>query len=62
MRIGVVGTGHVGLVTCATLAHLGHVVVGRRRGFKQGSLRWSAGESPFFEPGLDNLLTVSTSG
>src|SRR4051812_17247385 len=55
MRIGVIGTGHVGLVTCATLAHAGHDVVGvDEDASKVASL--SAGETPFFEPGLDELV------
>jgi UDPglucose 6-dehydrogenase len=55
MRIGVIGTGHVGLVTCATLAHLGHEVVGTDSDEKKiESLQ--SGISPFYEPGLENLL------
>src|SRR5919198_5561615 len=55
MRIVVVGTGHVGLVTAATLASLGHDVVGvdGDPGVVAG-LR--EGHCPFFEPGLDQLV------
>ncbi len=55
MRVVVIGTGHVGLLTAATLASLGHDVVGldqdeeRTRGLQQGV-------APFFEPGLPELL------
>jgi UDPglucose 6-dehydrogenase len=56
MRIGVVGTGHVGLVTCASLAKAGHEVVGSDvDAAKIETLR--AGRTPFFEPGLDELVT-----
>ncbi|HEX2050677.1 MAG TPA: UDP-glucose/GDP-mannose dehydrogenase family protein [Actinomycetota bacterium] len=55
MRVGVIGTGHVGLTTCVTLAALGHDVVGTDHdGEKIASLQ--AGTAPFFEPGLQDLL------
>ena len=55
MRIGVVGTGHVGLVTSATLAEIGHDVVATDRdGEKISSLE--KGRVPFFEPGLQELV------
>jgi UDPglucose 6-dehydrogenase len=55
MRIVVVGTGHVGLVTAATLAHIGHSVVGLDDDLaKVAALR--AGEMPFFETGLQGLV------
>ncbi|MDQ4125890.1 MAG: UDP-glucose/GDP-mannose dehydrogenase family protein [Actinomycetota bacterium] len=55
MRIGVIGTGHVGLVTCASLAQVGHEVAGTDvDGDKIASLR--DGRSPFYEPGLDEML------
>ncbi|MQA98830.1 MAG: nucleotide sugar dehydrogenase [Actinobacteria bacterium] len=55
MRITVVGTGHVGLVSCVTFAHMGHDVVGIDADrAKVESLR--AGRSPFFEPGVQGLL------
>lgn len=57
MRIAVIGTGHVGLVTCATLAEIGHDVVGTDQDAgKMAALR--GGRSPFHEPGLDDLLRV----
>ncbi len=55
MRITIIGTGYVGLVTGVSLADSGHIVtcVGRN---KSKIDRINKGESPFFEPGLDNLL------
>jgi UDPglucose 6-dehydrogenase len=56
MRVVVIGTGHVGLVTSATLAALGHDVVGtdadaeKIAGLQRSIL-------PFHEPGLDELVT-----
>lgn len=55
MKIGVIGTGHVGLVSCATLAALGHDVVGIDSDpTKIDSLR--EGIAPFFETGLQDLV------
>jgi UDPglucose 6-dehydrogenase len=55
MRVGVLGTGHVGLVTCLSLAAAGHRVVGTDTDIaKIGSLR--DGRAPFFEPRADELL------
>jgi UDPglucose 6-dehydrogenase len=56
MRIAVIGTGHVGLVTGVALASLGHRVAATDadRG-KVADLE--QGKAPFFEPGLDALLT-----
>jgi UDPglucose 6-dehydrogenase len=55
MRIGVIGTGHVGLVTCATLAEIGHEVVGIDADHEKINLLQTGG-TPFFEPQLDDLL------
>ena len=56
MNVAVIGTGHVGLVTCVALAHLGHRVAGTDAdGEKIALLR--RGSSPFYEPGLDDLLS-----
>jgi UDPglucose 6-dehydrogenase len=62
MRITVVGTGYVGLVTGACLAHLGHQVTCMDVDeAKVQSLR--AGRVPIYEPGLDALVAEqSTSG
>lgn len=55
MKVVVIGTGHVGLVTAATLAKLGHEVVGvDDDAHKVDLLR--RGRAPFFEPGLQELL------
>ena len=62
MKIAVVGTGHVGLVTAATLARIGHVVVGFDDDRSKVD-RLLAGKSPFYEPGLQELLDeASASG
>jgi UDPglucose 6-dehydrogenase len=60
MRVGVIGTGHVGLVTCATLAALGHEVTGTDSdGEKVDALQ--TGWVPFFEPGLQELVVEQAS-
>lgn len=55
MRVGVIGTGHVGLVTCVTLAALGHDVVGTDQDAEKIALL-GAGRAPFYEPGVEELL------
>ncbi|WP_344249110.1 UDP-glucose/GDP-mannose dehydrogenase family protein [Isoptericola hypogeus] len=56
MKISVIGLGYLGAVHAASLASLGHDVVGidvdEARVDALG-----AGKAPFFEPGLDELLT-----
>ena len=55
MRIAVIGTGYVGLVSGACFADFGHEVVCVDKDTKKiSSLR--AGEIPIFEPGLDELV------
>jgi UDPglucose 6-dehydrogenase len=55
MRVVVVGTGHVGLITAVTLAAIGHDVVGVDDDEEKiGAL--GQGICPFFEPGLETLL------
>ncbi len=55
MRIAVVGTGHIGLVICTTMAAIGHEVVGVDSDpEKIASLEQR--RSPFYEPGLQELL------
>jgi UDPglucose 6-dehydrogenase len=60
MRVGVVGTGHVGAVTCASLASLGHHVVGTDQDSEKVA-QLGAGTAPFFEPGLDELIAEGLS-
>ena len=55
MKVGVVGTGHVGLVTCATLASVGHDVVGHDSDDEKIA-QLESGAMPFFEPGLEELV------
>jgi UDPglucose 6-dehydrogenase len=60
MQVGVIGTGHVGLVSAVCLAALGHRVVGTDQdGEKINVLK--KGRSPFFEAGLDDLLSAGLS-
>ena len=55
MRLCVIGVGHVGLVTAACFAELGHDVVGvDDDAAKIAAL--DAGQAPFFEPGLSELV------
>ncbi|HKP06059.1 MAG TPA: UDP-glucose/GDP-mannose dehydrogenase family protein [Microbacterium sp.] len=56
MRLSVIGCGYLGAVHAAAMASIGHEVVGidvDKR--KVASL--SKGEAPFFEPGLQEILT-----
>ncbi|BCW66088.1 UDP-glucose 6-dehydrogenase UdgA [Arthrobacter sp. NicSoilB4] len=55
MKISVIGCGYLGAVHAATLASMGHTVVGIEvDAAKAGQL--GRGTAPFFEPGLDELL------
>lgn len=55
MKIGVVGTGYVGLVTGTCLAHLGHSVTAID--VDQAKVqKLNEGIVPIYEPGLDDLL------
>ena len=55
MRISVIGCGYLGAVHAASMADLGHEVIGidvdadKIRALK-------GGKAPFFEPGLDAIL------
>ncbi len=55
MRVAVVGTGHVGLITGAALASLQHDVVGMDVSAEKVAMLQRA-EAPFHEPDLDGLL------
>jgi UDPglucose 6-dehydrogenase len=55
MKIAVIGTGYVGLVTAAGLAELGNQVIGTDKDGEKIE-RISRGVVPIYEPGLDELL------
>lgn len=55
MDIAVIGTGHVGVVTCVSLASIGHRVVGTDRDAEKIGMLSDA-RVPFFEPGVEDLL------
>jgi UDPglucose 6-dehydrogenase len=55
MKIGVIGTGYVGLVTAAGLAELGHNVIGTDK-LQEKIERITGGALPIYEPGLDDIL------
>jgi len=57
-RVAVVGSGYVGTVVAACLASIGREVVGVEAD-EAKLAQLSAGESPFFEPGLDQLLAAA---
>ncbi|HEU5003748.1 MAG TPA: UDP-glucose/GDP-mannose dehydrogenase family protein [Actinomycetota bacterium] len=60
-RIVVIGAGHVGLVTAAALAHIGHHVVGLDDdAAKVAALQ--AGVMPFYEEGLQALVDAGQAG
>ena len=58
MRVAMIGTGYVGLVSGACFADFGHIVtcVDKDAG-KVAALQ--RGEMPIFEPGLDNLVSAN---
>ncbi|MBE9159659.1 UDP-glucose/GDP-mannose dehydrogenase family protein [Nodosilinea sp. LEGE 06152] len=58
MRVCVIGTGYVGLVTGVCLAHVGHDVVCIDVNEEKVKLMQS-GQSPIFEPGLSELMKSS---
>lgn len=55
MRVAIVGTGYVGLVSGACFAHFGHDVICIDKD-ENKIRRLEAGEIPIFEPGLDALV------
>ncbi len=55
MRVCVIGTGYVGLVTGACLAHIGHSVICVDNNEEKVKLMKS-GQSPIFEPGLSEIM------
>jgi len=58
MRVCVIGTGYVGLVTGVCLAHIGHSVICIDVNEEKVKLMRS-GQSPIFEPGLSDLMQSS---
>lgn len=58
MRVCVIGTGYVGLVTGVCLAHIGHDVVCVDNNEEKVKLMKS-GQSPIFEPGLSELMQTA---
>jgi len=54
-RIGVIGTGYVGLVSAVGMAALGHEVVGMDKD-ENKVRKLKRGELPFYEEGLDRYL------
>jgi len=58
-RIAVIGSGHVGTVTAACFAELGHEVVAVDID-EALVARMSAGDIPFLEPGLGELVARHT--
>ncbi len=58
MKIGVIGTGYVGLVTAAGLAELGHQVTGTDKLLDKIE-KISGGAIPIYEPGLDEILSAN---
>jgi UDPglucose 6-dehydrogenase len=60
MRVCVIGTGYVGLVTGVCLAHTGHHVICVDNNEEKVKMMKS-GQSPIYEPGLSELMQSSTS-
>ena len=60
MRIAMIGTGYVGLVTGACFADLGHNVVCIDNDLKKLNLL-EGGKIPIYEPGLDELVSKNVS-
>ncbi|PMB08711.1 UDP-glucose 6-dehydrogenase [Fischerella thermalis CCMEE 5273] len=60
MRVCVIGTGYVGLVTGACLAHIGHDVICVDNNEEKVKLMKS-GQSPIFEPGLSEIMQSAIS-
>jgi UDPglucose 6-dehydrogenase len=58
MRVCVIGTGYVGLVTGACLAHSGHHVICVDNNEEKIKLM-KAGQSPIYEPGLSEIMQAA---
>jgi UDPglucose 6-dehydrogenase len=55
MKIGIIGSGYVGLVTGACFSHLGHTVVCVDNDPKKLAML-EKGKSPIYEPGLEEMI------
>jgi UDPglucose 6-dehydrogenase len=55
MKVGVIGTGHVGLVACVAFAEMGHEVTGVDVDHERIE-QLKRGIPPFYEPGLEDML------
>ncbi len=60
MRVCTIGTGYVGLVTGACLAHIGHDVICVDNNPAKVEMMQS-GESPIYEPGLSEIMRAAMS-
>lgn len=58
MKVGVIGSGYVGLVTGVCFSHLGHQVICVDNNLEKIELL-KKGKSPIYEPGLDQMITES---
>ncbi|NEP16380.1 MAG: UDP-glucose/GDP-mannose dehydrogenase family protein [Leptolyngbya sp. SIO4C1] len=58
MRVCVIGTGYVGLVTGVCLSHIGHEVICVDNNAEKVKLMQS-GQSPIYEPGLSEIMQSS---
>jgi UDPglucose 6-dehydrogenase len=58
MKIGIIGTGYVGLVSAVGLAELGHEVVGTDK-VAEKIEKISQGIVPIYEPGLEEMLRAN---
>ncbi len=58
MRVGIIGSGYVGLVTGACFAELGHKVICVDNDIKKIAVL-KKGKSPIYEPGLDEMIETN---
>ena len=58
MKIAVIGTGYVGIVTAVGLAEFGHTVIGADK-IAEKIEKISRGEVPIYEPGLEDMLKAN---
>jgi len=58
MKIGIIGSGHVGLVTGACFAHLGHEVICVDKDERKIALL-KKGKAPIYEPGLTEMVQTN---